>query len=122
IRVGIPRNYRSSLRREALHQRKERAVVVEAKSLARHARTELMRSVYLNAHDGAGREMLVSSETALEVAHRNRKFVDRQVTARSQSNQRPALPHKSSQRFEAFFADTAAILRTNRLEVITIEN
>ena len=112
--VRVAGRHGDLLRREALGQREERAVVVEAVRVGGDARAERVRRVDLDLDDGARREVLVACQPALQVLHRQREPIDRKIARVAHHHQRAAGRDERLQRVHAVLTDAAPVLRPRR--------
>ena len=109
-------------RREALDRGEERAVRVETVGLFGHAVAERLAGVNLQPEDGARRRVLLAAQPALQVAHRHREPIDRQIRGRAKRDQRAALRDESREVLDAGLADAAAVLGAHRRGVVAVDN
>src|SRR5439155_4352969 len=110
------------LRGEAFDDGEERAVDVEAVRLGCDAVADRMLRVDLDPQDRPRREMLIARQPFLQVAHRNRQPVNREIACAAHRDERAAVGDELLQALDARLADPAAILGTYRARLVAVDD
>src|SRR5581483_11764587 len=113
--VRIPCDDARFLRRKSFDQREERAVDVEPVCVRRDAVAERVGRINFEPQDRAGSEVLVPRQSFLQIPHRNRQPLDRQVARIAHRNERSTVRDELLETVDAGLADAAAILRPDRV-------
>ena len=81
-----------------------------------------MLRVDLEPQDRAGREMLIAAEALLQVLHRNRQLLNRQVARVPHRDQRAAFGDELLEVLDAGLANAASIFRADRRRVEAVDD
>ena len=76
----------------------------------------------MEPEDGAGREMFVAPQAPLDVPHRKRQAIERQIRGSAERDQRTAVGDEADQILDALLADPAAVFRANRIAAKAIDD